>query len=413
MKNPLNNLPLHNGPYRVVPGTRLIHVQDDVWAVDAPGTRRQNEFVPLERVLLRARDLPEIMAPGAEGPGEIAGQVVSADSCKPEVLAALIREHALVRAPGDVVAPEDELNDVVASGRSGVLLIAMGKANYGRLVAALVETIKSASPQVPVALAWSGDVLSGVGQARGLFDHLIPLREVLPAQPEYSQAFYTKLCVDQLTPFDQTIFIDADSLIYPGVDLRKEFWRYAGHDFVPTTSLVWQLDALPPGAAYLGLGPIAPVVKYFGLKHPMLQLHSYYFYFASRSKAKDVFECARDVYRTIAADVDNFRSQLTHDRLIADELALGIATSMVGASPYFEHHQPIVETGLFFEGPERGFESCYLGFSASGYLPCWFDHYRATLERHGLGHRRYELDKEMPRWLRELQRVDAPVDASQ
>jgi hypothetical protein len=400
MNNPLNTPPLINGPYRVVPGTKLVHVDDDRWAVDAPGTRRQNEFVPLRRLVLRARDFPEVLAPGAHEGGPMAGQIVTADSCQPHVLAALVREQALVRAPADVIAADAELDAAVASGRSGVLLIAMGKPNYGRLVAALAETIKSASPKVPVALAWSGDVLTALGEARGVFDHLIPIREALPAQAECSQAFYAKLCVDQLSPFDHTIFIDADSLIYPGADLRKEFWRYSGHGFVPTTSLAWQLDALPPDAAYLGLGSIEPIVKYFGLKQPMLQVHSYYFYFERSHATNAVFECARDVYRAIAANVDAFKLHLTHERLIADELALGVATSIVGVSPLFEQHQPMVESGLFFEGPEPGLETCYLGFTVAGYLPCWFAHYRETLERHGLGHRRYELEKEMPGWLR-------------
>jgi hypothetical protein len=404
VQQPLRPQPLANGPYRVVPGTTLIHVADDRWIVEAPGTRRQDDFVPLERAVFAERDLPDALAPG-RGLHPEAGRQVTNECCSEQVLAALLREQAVVRAPQDLVVSEDELQAAIASGVAGVQLIAMGKPNYGRLAAALVETIKLTSPQVPVSLAWSGDVLPAMGEAKRLFDHVMPIDAVLSGHAERHQPFFVKLCADKLTPFERTLFIDVDSLLYPEADLRKEFWRYAGHAFVPTTSLVLDPGALRPGAAYLGLGAAESIVRYFGLTQPMLQMHSYYFYF-EKQRAKPIFECARHVYRMIAADPGRFKRHLTHGGLIADELAFGVATSLVGVAPYFEQHQPIAESGLFYDVPERGLETCYLGFSASGYVPSWFAHYRQTLERHGLGHTTYELEKDVPQWLLELQRLE-------
>jgi hypothetical protein len=418
MQSRLDSLPLVGGPYRVAPGTTLSRLRDELWAVESAGTRRQDEFAPMERVVVSAGELPTVLAPGNQRLGDIAGQIVTTESCSEQVLASLVREQVLLRAPGDVDAPEAQLASLASSGRSGVLVVAMGKPNYGRLAAALIQTVKAASPSVPVALAWSGDVLQALGDARPLVDHLIPIDAVLSEHAEHRDPFYVKLCADQLTPFEQTLFIDADSLIYPGVDLRKELWRYAGHDFVPTISLVWQPDALPPGATYMTFGSLEPLVRHFDLKRPVLQAHSYYFYFCSSARGKEVLACARDVYRTILASTlavatgAERRSPLLADGLSLegagrglDELAMGLATSMVGVEPYFERHQPMVESGLFPEGAPAAVESCYLGFTVTGYNPNWSAHYLATIKRHGLEHLGYELDKEAPAWLLALQRT--------
>jgi hypothetical protein len=399
---------LDEGPYRVVPGTTVRHVEGDLWLIEGAGTRRQNDFFPLKPLVVPAHELPAALTPPGAA-ADVGGVTVTSDSCSEELLAALVREQALVRAPGDVVAPEAELEALASSGRSGVLLIAMGKPSYGRLAAALAATIKSGSPSLPLALAWSGDVRAGLGHARELFDHLIPIDAVLSGRPEHREPFFVKLCVDELTPFEETLFIDADSLIYPGVDLRKDLWRYAGRDFVPTTSFVWDLERVPAGAPYMCWGPLQTIVDLFGLKRPVIQAHSYYFYFSKTRRASDLFECGRQVHRMLSSDKHRFKAHLDDEGRVPDELAFGVATSMVGVEPYFERHQPMVESGLFYVDPPASLESCYLGFTVTGYNPNWSEHYAAVIARHGLSKYGYELEKDLPPWLRALQGAAAAV----
>jgi hypothetical protein len=383
---------LANGPYRVVPGTRLVHAQDDQWIIDAPGTRRQRIFFPVPPVTLSGSELPPPLAQLKSTESEdLGGRLLPAGFGPERIVEAMIREQALVRSPQDVTASDEELHAAVKSGKRGVLVVAMGISNYGRLAAALAATIKATSPDVPVALAWSGDVLNGVGRVEGLFDHLVSIDAVLSDDTGRHLPFYVKLCAEKLTPFEQTIFIDADSLIYPGADLRKEFLRYESRDFVPTTSLVLNPDALPPDAQYMCWTSIRPIVDYFGLTNPILQAHSYYFFFANGERAKDVFRSAREAYRAMSSGMKLFEAGG-----VPDELALGIATSIAGVPPYFVPHQPMLESGLFGQGPPAvGIEACYLGFTVCGRttLTRWSAHYLQTIAKHGLSDRGYTLDK--------------------
>jgi len=90
--------------------------------------------------------------------------------------------------------------------KKGILLIATGHAEYGKMAYNLALTIKSIE-QVPVAVIYSGSSLSHLNQDQlKMFDFIIELPN------EFRTGFGTKLHIDQLSPFDKTLFLDADML---------------------------------------------------------------------------------------------------------------------------------------------------------------------------------------------------------
>jgi len=90
--------------------------------------------------------------------------------------------------------------------KKGIILIATGHANYGNMAYNLALTIKKVE-QMPIAIIYEGSSLSHLNEnQKKIFDFIIELPET------FRQGFGTKLHLDQLTPFDKTLFLDVDML---------------------------------------------------------------------------------------------------------------------------------------------------------------------------------------------------------
>ena len=116
--------------------------------------------------------------------------------------------------------------------KKGILLIALGNPLYGNLAYNLAMSIKARAqingdPATFIALVHDNNSISHLNEAQRFhFDQKI----ICP--PEYYQHngethyLKSKLYIDKLTPFEQTIFLDADMVWSPYknmVDLWKEF----------------------------------------------------------------------------------------------------------------------------------------------------------------------------------------------
>lgn len=90
--------------------------------------------------------------------------------------------------------------------KKGIILIATGHANYGNMAYNLALTIKRVEA-MPIAVIYQGSSLSHLNDnQKKVFDFIIELPE------NFRQGFGTKLHLDQLTPFDKTLFLDVDML---------------------------------------------------------------------------------------------------------------------------------------------------------------------------------------------------------
>jgi hypothetical protein len=90
--------------------------------------------------------------------------------------------------------------------KKGIILIATGHANYGNMAYNLALTIKNVE-QMPIAVIYEGAALSHLNdRQKQIFDFTIEL----PA--DFRTGFGAKLHLDQLTPFDKTLYLDVDML---------------------------------------------------------------------------------------------------------------------------------------------------------------------------------------------------------
>ena len=99
----------------------------------------------------------------------------------------------------------------------GVLTMALKHPLYGRYAYNLAMSIKSANFKTQVAVIADEAALAHLhpGQ-RMIFDHII--------EPAVTQPLVNKFHLHELSPFEETLFVDADMIFSPMADFN-EFWR--------------------------------------------------------------------------------------------------------------------------------------------------------------------------------------------
>ena len=101
--------------------------------------------------------------------------------------------------------------------QDGVLIIAVGKPVFGRLAYNLAQSIWINDPQVPIALLHDGDSLRDLDQRHKYVFSIMTKLDRKVSHPNGALApFRLKLMLPQITPFQRTLFLDADSLVFPG-----------------------------------------------------------------------------------------------------------------------------------------------------------------------------------------------------
>jgi hypothetical protein len=244
------------------------------------------------------------------------------------VLAAILRFVIQHRSPA--VTPRRP------GAHRGVLIIGIGRP-YIWMACALAESIKAGNPSLPIALVHGKNEARTVRKlegSRGLFDTLI---EVDRAQCELGgvfSPFFVKLCIDQLSPFDETLMIEADSLIFPGADLSAEIDRYDGCDFAPACA-----GAFAPtmkGVSINGI-PLSDLARLFKLKKPMYVVLGYYLFFRKNESTSRLLSVARSLARK-AHDSPSIRR---YRGSVPDDPMLSSATSLVEVKVYSGVYSPI------------------------------------------------------------------------
>lgn len=102
------------------------------------------------------------------------------------------------------MAPEETGVEEPPCASQGVITLGFGDKRYRRMAKALARSVRLTSPDLPLAVIT--DDPDDVDLAR-YFDILVPL------EPDYGSGVQQKLSLDLYTPFEHTLFLDADSVV--------------------------------------------------------------------------------------------------------------------------------------------------------------------------------------------------------
>jgi hypothetical protein len=235
--------------------------------------------------------------------------------------------------------------------KSGIGIVALGYQRYGTMAANLALTIKATGAKIPVAVFYSEahdkfpSSLNWLSNEQlDLFSHKIAVPEqyfTFKGKRAYQKA---KVYAYELSPFDKTLMIDADSVW--SHYYRDEKGKYCSHDplefikelgnidvtyciYQPYVQgqLSWQMH----GAT---LEEMLPVFKINDV-NDIYNVQSSVIYFKKGKKAKKFYDTSIDVYENYPLDFPVWNNG------IPDELPFSLAAGITLTPPHDVDWQPL------------------------------------------------------------------------
>lgn len=155
----------------------------------------------------------------------------------------------------------------------GFVTIATGDEKYYKLAVRLVRSYRDhCSDNVPFAI-----ICDQKNEYTQEFDFAIVMESP-------SKSYMDKLLIYRYSPFDETIFIDADSLVLS--DISALWTDYASEDDVSCSGAVYPLDSDRGWFTYEGCEKYKDQIRY------VIDLHGGLYYFRKNARCRAIFETA-------------------------------------------------------------------------------------------------------------------------
>ena len=220
---------------------------------------------------------------------------------------------------------------------SGILIIAVGHLNYGRMAANLCASIKLFNDETKVALAYSESAISRLNEAElAMFDEKILVDKSMYKLGENTEAFIrTKTYMDKLTPFENTLFLDADMIWFGKTSPSKVLESLLGNDFVCANRGHIDFSSTnldPKFTQWANVNDIKALHEFTeGLFY---QYHSEFMYFEHSKEISAYFKEVRKQYDKPLV------SQAQFAGAYPDEVAFGIAGTITGVQTRIDNYNP-------------------------------------------------------------------------
>lgn len=222
----------------------------------------------------------------------------------------------------------------------GIIILALGHPYYGRMAYNLAMSLKACDRNTHITLAYTDTAIAHINQRNMLvFDNKMLL-------PYNGQPFGVKLQLNELTPYERTLYIDADTLWVnkqsPSVLFEQlKGVRFTGitegfHDYnEPAKSdhsknyFFWaDLDEIKK---------VYPIETWAAPERAVIhQWRSEFIYFEQCEESEGLFTLMQSVYR----NAGKLKTVKSFGEYIPDELAINIAAAMYGWHPHVYKWRP-------------------------------------------------------------------------
>ena len=226
--------------------------------------------------------------------------------------------------------------------RTGVLLLAIAHPNYAALALNLRYSLRLAAPELPVAVVVDKHTCHRLQPFAEHFAALIPLEAERIAVNGELRPFWAKTMLYGLTPFTRTLYLDADTLLFPpqagNASLQNQLNDLRGTAFQPMCT------GQPTAADQLWGASVQELRKLWQLKSSQLlyEFNSSWLYWEQGEWARRIFNQAESAYRTPRASHTVFAGA------VPDELAFSIAAARENWQPTRFPYTPLAN----WSGPE-------------------------------------------------------------
>lgn len=218
----------------------------------------------------------------------------------------------------------------------GIILLSLGSPYYARMAANLAYSLKATCPEIPIHLVTNNSIILNEPSPEDLkyFDTIAYADKSIYEKDGKCEYFRAKTCLYDLSPFDETIYLDVDMVALPTKTMAQLFAEMEHDELSIACRGSEDISTIKEDISQWA--NIPELVKIHNITQgSWYQLSSEFIYFKKTLKNKNWFDTAREFYDEPKA---NF---LSFGGCMADELAFGMACLITGDYPSVDQFTPI------------------------------------------------------------------------
>jgi hypothetical protein len=221
----------------------------------------------------------------------------------------------------------------IKNKKQGIVLIVCGHPYYGNYAVQLAASIKYTSPDIDIVVIHDGKGISHLTpEKRTIIDHFIEVPEIYHTNKKRIDYLKLKAHLYELSPFQETIFIDADVLWLPKKPITQLFEQFKDIDF--TMSNRGNVKLSEAKENFITWTTPDEIIKNYAIDGTLYNLSSEFIYFKKTKEVKKLF----------TQTLKNFENLKVNYRLfgndIPDELPFCIAMIQTGTYPHRSPYKP-------------------------------------------------------------------------
>lgn len=230
----------------------------------------------------------------------------------------------------------------------GIVILALGHPNYGRMAAVLAGGIRCANPNIPIALLTNASGLRHLNPSeKRLFSLITELNPIKYTNKDGSfSPLKPRVYLDELSPFDRTLSIDADNLWIQGNDPARVFDELQGRFFTVCNNghTITDGNADQDKSQWGDIQQISLAYKIQNRK--FYKIYAEWFYFEKNEITSAFFQTAREVFTQppLCPTIKFIGEPIT------EELAFSISMAIHSLYP---HQEPYYPTFWYYREMEK------------------------------------------------------------
>jgi hypothetical protein len=248
--------------------------------------------------------------------------------------------------------------------KKGIVILALGHPFYGEMAANLAASIRQSNKDIPIALFYYGEALFTLSATKlSLFSSVTLLKDKYVKKGEKLSYLKPKTYLDIISPFDETIYIDADVLWFGHkFNIDEEFNKLADVDFSTTNTGYYDFEKNDMPKNYVMWVDLNEVKAKYNLTNgKYYSYNSEFIYFKKTDKVKNYFKEVRKIYEKPLVEVVKFGNDLP------DEFAFSIASIITNTYPHKDNWRMLYWKRLNGVKKLEDITNNYFGYSFGGH----------------------------------------------
>ncbi len=231
----------------------------------------------------------------------------------------------------------------------GVLFLALGEQIYGQMAFNACMSIKAVCPQLKTCILYSDSAVKSLTEKHWRY---FDIKQECPTEfymyDGKKSYFRAKTRLYEMSPFDQTLWLDADVIIHPRKQAQIMELFDSTHDYYAQTYNLWDCDTgRPPqeGNIWSGLGLWTSLTKGLVNRYELQgktlpQINSSFVYFEKTERMKAFFDETQRLWAEPNPAVRNWRGEYPDEFFFHIAGArLGIQSAKVPFVPLYGDHE--------------------------------------------------------------------------